>query len=162
MARAVTSRGAAFYGVSTGTPLTPKIVAAARERNGGKRAPKGSTVQTTVASREPAPRARSAAQGAVVSLSARPASIAVTPQPETVSPALFGPTTVKVENLSWGVPRGALVHTLPSGHVYVLAPDDPALHVLVRMSGQVREIVMTRAMAQLAGEKFRQRYFPNQ
>jgi hypothetical protein len=158
VAREVTSRGAAFYGVPHGTPLTADLVAAARERNGGKRAPKGSTVQTTVASREAAPRARTRAPEAVVSLSARPASVATAAQPETKVPTLFGEREVTVDGLRWRVPSDARV--VSSRTVVQVLTTEGGYHVLVRQQRAVRELVMAPATAAKAGQLFREKYFP--
>jgi hypothetical protein len=160
VAREVTNKGAAFYGVTSGTRLTPEIVAAARQRNGGKRAPAGSTTQTRVASREAAPRARTRAPEAVVSLSARPASVSTAAQPETKVPTVFGEREVTIDGLRWRIPSDARVVSNKVGTVVQVLTTEGGYHVLVRQRRAVRELVMTPATAAKAGQLFREKYFP--
>jgi hypothetical protein len=160
MAREVTSRGAAFYGVTSGTRLTPEIVAAARERSGGKRAPKGSTVQTSVARATAAPRARTAAPEAVVNLSARPASAATTAPPKTTTPTIYGGREIVIDSLRWQVPLDALVQLFPEGGGAHVLTVGGSYHCLIRQRGAVREVVLSTAMQAMTAQKVRDRYFP--
>jgi hypothetical protein len=159
MARRIeTKKGAEYYGQPVGTIVTPAITAAARERNGGKRAPAGSTSQTTVARREAAPRARTRAPEAVVSLSARPASAATKAPPETKVPTIFGEREVTVDGLRWRVPSDARV--VSNKTVVQVLTQGGSYHVLCRQQRAVRELAMAPATAARAGRLFREKYFP--
>jgi hypothetical protein len=156
--RKVTHAGKDYWGVPPGTTITKALTAAARERHGTRRPPRGSTVMVTVASKEAGARARTRAPEPVLRLSSRPASVSTTAQPETKVPTVFGEREVTIDGLRWRVPSDARV--VSNKTVVQVLTTEGGYHVLVRQQRAVRELVMTPATAAKAGQLFREKYFP--
>jgi predicted ABC-type ATPase len=139
MARRVrTAKGAEYYGLPVGSIITADLMAKAREKNGGKPAPKGATGTARVATKEPTVRTP---PGYVRPLpEAEPVKPAKEPKPPRVKPegSLRGPEQFKLGSKTYSVPEGSRVYQpKDASDIAYVVPPDGTLHFFTK-GGEVQ------------------------
>lgn len=129
MRRVRTSEGSQYYGLPVGAPITLDAVEKARERNGGKKPPKGASVQSSAVRQAPAHRVSIENKNRQTSLASRKVSPQVQITPPSRSKPKGGPI-VKVGSASYKVDSDSRTFTRSGGVAQYNVDAEGKLRVL--------------------------------